>query len=150
MAKSTNIRWMIRRDMSDVYAIDQHCTSPWKEVDFTDALSQRETIGMVIESGDEVLGYMVYQLGEKQIMLVRIGVRKDHRRAGLGRLMIEKIKSKLSPAKRDTLAAVVRERHLDLQLFLRGCGLTCCLVEKGHFCKPEEDGYRMEYCKGEE
>lgn len=148
--KAHEIRWMITRDMPQVAEIDQHCTSPWKAVDFTDALRQREAIGMVVEKNDLVLGYMIYNLEEKQLLLKRIGVHKEYRHLGVGGFLMEKLKSKLKVGGRSTLAAVVRERHLDLQLFLRKCGLTCCLVERGYFCKPDEDGYRMEFCRGED
>jgi ribosomal protein S18 acetylase RimI-like enzyme len=141
-----DIRWMIRRDMAQVIALDQINDYSWPEVDFLDALRERDTIGMVFEKNDIILGYMIYRLEEKQITLVRLAVLEEIRRQGVGRALVEKMKTKLAAKRRGTLSVTVRERQLGVQLFLRACGLTCCLVEKGRFSKPDEDGYRMEFC----
>ena len=54
-----HIRWMIRRDMPSVLAIEQECFEfPWYEDDFVRCLRQRNCIGMVAELDDKVVGYM--------------------------------------------------------------------------------------------
>ena len=47
---SVHIRWMIRRDMSDVLEIENNSFEfPWFEEDFIRCLRQRNCIGMVAE-----------------------------------------------------------------------------------------------------
>ena len=53
------LRWMIRRDMPEVLAIEQEAFEfPWSDEDFTRCLRQRNCIGMVAEVGDSVIASM--------------------------------------------------------------------------------------------
>ena len=59
-----HIRWMIRRDMAEVLAIEADSFEyPWSEDDFIRCLRQRNVIGMVAELDDRIVGFMVYELG---------------------------------------------------------------------------------------
>ena len=56
-----HIRWMIRRDMPEVLAIEgQSFEFPWSEEDFLRCLRQRKCIGMVAEQHERVIGFMIY------------------------------------------------------------------------------------------
>ncbi len=58
-----HVRWMIRRDMSDVLAIESESFEfPWSEEEFVRCLRQRNCIGMVAELDDRIVGYMIYEL----------------------------------------------------------------------------------------
>ena len=53
-----HIRWMIRRDMPEVLAIEHASFEfPWCEEEFLRVLRQRNCIGMVAEYGERVVGY---------------------------------------------------------------------------------------------
>lgn len=73
-----HIRWMIKRDMPEVLAIeDDSFDSPWPEEEFVHVLRQRNAIGMVVCDGDvydngPLLGYMVYELRRKKLRLLNI------------------------------------------------------------------------------
>ncbi len=57
-----HIRWMIRRDMQEVLQTEQESFHvPWTEDDFLHCLRQRNCIGMVAESGDQVVGHVIYE-----------------------------------------------------------------------------------------
>ncbi|MEK6238743.1 MAG: ribosomal-protein-alanine N-acetyltransferase RimI, partial [Planctomycetales bacterium] len=52
-----HIRWMIRRDMPEVLAIENSSFEfPWSEEDFLRSLQQRNCIGMVAEWEDSIVG----------------------------------------------------------------------------------------------
>ena len=65
---STHIRWMIRRDMPEVLAIENLSFEfPWSEEDFIRCLRQRNCIGMVSEHEEQVVGFMIYELHRNRL-----------------------------------------------------------------------------------
>ena len=68
-----HIRWMIRRDMPEVLAIEHaHESTPWPEEEFIWVLRQRNCIGMVCEDRDKIVGFMVYELYRTRINILKI------------------------------------------------------------------------------
>ena len=81
-----HIRWMIRRDMPSVLAIEQECFEfPWYEDDFIRCLRQRNCIGMVAEHGERVVGFMIYELHKAKLQVLNFAVAGEFRRGGVGR-----------------------------------------------------------------
>ena len=63
-----HIRWMIRRDMPEVLAIEHASFDfPWCEEEFLRVLRQRNCIGMVAEVGEQVVGFMIYELHKNKL-----------------------------------------------------------------------------------
>jgi ribosomal-protein-alanine N-acetyltransferase len=142
----TYIRWMIRRDMPEVIAIEAASFEhPWTEKKFCTALEQRNVIGMVAEHGEAVVGYMVYELDRTEICVLDFAVRADFRRSGIGRQLIAKMKGKLMHNRRSRLSFVVRESNLDCCLFLKAQGFTATQILRGYFEDSGEDGYAMDF-----
>lgn len=136
------IRWMIRRDMPEVLQIERECSaSPWEEEDFMVCLRQRNTIGMVAEYGDKVVGFMIYELHKRKLVLELVGVKKTYQRAGVGRSLIEKIKGKLSSHRRDRITIMVRESNLPMCHFLKANEFEAVRVDREYFTDPVEDAY---------
>ena len=81
------VRWMIRRDLPAVLAIERTAVAPWSEDDFLRCLRQRHCIGFVAERGDEILGFMVYTLRPSHLQLENFAVRPDSRRCGVGSVL---------------------------------------------------------------
>ncbi len=159
------IRWMIRRDMPEVLAIEQGCYgAPWTQDDFLGALRQRNCIGMVAESHvGKVIGYMVYRLmpdarhmterefkaADKYLKLMNLAVDPRFRFMGVGRQMLETLARKLSQQQWAYAEIVVSERNYPAQCWLRECGVRATGVLQGHFSDPQgkyepEDGYFFE------
>ena len=87
-----HIRWMIRRDMSEVQQIESHCFEfPWSEEDFIRCLRQRNCIGMVAEHEERVLGFMIYELHKTRLHVLNFAVHPSHRRLGVGTAMAQKL-----------------------------------------------------------
>src|SRR5262245_13193942 len=92
-----HIRWMIRRDMPEVLAIEKQCFEfPWQDEDFIRCLRQRNCIGMVAEAGERVVGFMIYELHKNRLHILNFAVHEDYRRRGVGRQMAKKLVGKLS------------------------------------------------------
>lgn len=129
-----HIRWMIRRDMPTVMAIDEHGLR-WDEETFIRHLRQRDTIGMVAEWNEQVVGQMIYELHKNRLQIVSFAVDPDYRRKKVGSQMIAKLRSKLSEQRRNRIVLEVPEESLGMQLFLKRCGFRADSVGN--------DGYKF-------
>ena len=95
-----HIRWMIRRDMPEVLAIEHASFEyPWCEEEFLRVLRQRNCIGMVAEYGERIVGFMIYELHRNKIHVLDFATHPEFRRRGVGRQMIvEARRQALQPA----------------------------------------------------
>src|SRR3990172_4452317 len=115
-----HIRWMIRRDMPEVLAIEgESFEFPWLEDEFARCLRQRNCIGMVAEHDDRVVGFMIYELNKTRIHVLNFAVAAEYRRRGVGTQMVAKLVGKLSAQRRTRVVLEVRETNLAAQLFFR-------------------------------
>src|SRR5438105_8894740 len=105
----THIRWMIRRDMAEVLDIESDSFEfPWFEEDFIRCLRQRNCIGMVAETSERVVGFMVYELHKHKLHILNFAVNGAHRRKCVGTQMAKKLISKLSPDRRSRVLLEIR------------------------------------------
>jgi ribosomal-protein-alanine N-acetyltransferase len=131
----TYVRWLIQADFPAILAIERasfplRCDQ-WGEAGFRELLRCREVIGMAAEAEGQPVGYMVYELGEKELRLLRLAVRPDFRRMDVGGAMVRKLAGKLASLRRTRIVADVPEANLPAQLFLRGTGFLCTGVDRG-------------------
>lgn len=141
-----HIRWMIRRDMPEVLAIEAGGFEfSWCEDDFIRCLRQRNCIGMVAEDEDRVAGFMIYELHKSRIHVLNFAVAEDFRRRGVGSQMIAKLIAKLSSQRRSRLVLEVRETNLAAQLFFRENGFRAVSVLRSYYADSPEDAYIMQY-----
>ena len=75
-------------------------------------------------SNGEVVGFVVYMKVKGGILIIRMAVRNDRRRQGVGTQLVERLKEYLSVS-RPGLFGAVREANGNAQIFLRSCGLEC-------------------------
>jgi len=141
-----HIRWMIRRDMPEVIAIENESFEfPWLEEDFIRCLRQRNCIGMVAEHDDRVVGVMIYELHSTRIHVLNFAVASDYRRRGVGSQMVAKLIAKLSSQRRSRIVLEVRETNLAAQLFFRENGFRAVSVLRTYYEDTPEDAYLMQY-----
>jgi len=141
-----HIRWMIRRDMPAVLAIEQECFEfPWYEDDFVRCLRQRNCIGMVAEASERVVGFMIYELHKHRLHVLNFAVHEQFRRRGVGSQMAKKLITKLSHDRRSRVMLEVRETNLSAQLFFRTLGFRAVSVLRDYYEDTPEDAYVMQY-----
>jgi ribosomal-protein-alanine N-acetyltransferase len=141
-----HIRWMIRRDMPEVLAIESASFEfPWLEEDFIRCLRQRNCIGMVAEHDDRVVGFMIYELNKARIQVLNFASAPEFRRRGVGSQMIAKLIGKLSAQRRTRITLEVRETNLPAQLFFRTSGFRAIRVLREYYEDTPEDAYVMQY-----
>ena len=142
----THIRWMIRRDMPEVLAIEAGSFEfPWLEEDFIRCLRQRNCIGMVAEHDDRIVGFMIYELNKSRIQVLNFATAPVYRRRGVGTQMIQKLIGKLSSQRRTQVSLEVRETNLAAQLFFRDNGFRAISVLRNYYDDTPEDAYLMQY-----
>lgn len=143
---SVQIRWMIRRDMSDVLRIERASfDQEWTEEDFLNCLRQRNCIGMVAEHDNEVVGFMVYGLHKSRLQIMNFAVAPSCRRMGIGHQMVDKLVNKLSQQRRQEILVDLRESNLAAQLFFQNQKFRAVRVVRGHFDDTGEDAYLFAY-----
>jgi len=100
-----HIRWMIRKDMPTALQIDRESfEEPWHEEDFLLAVRARQCIPSVAVRDDErVVGFMVYEIHNAMIHMVRFAVPPAERRQGIGSMMVQNLLGKLPLAQRRRL-----------------------------------------------
>jgi [ribosomal protein S18]-alanine N-acetyltransferase len=141
-----HIRWMIRRDMLEVLAIEgESFEFPWLEDEFVRCLRQRNCIGMVAEHEDRVVGFMIYELHKTRIHVLNFAVAEQYRRQGIGCQMLAKLVGKLSGQRRSRILLEVRETNLAAQLFFRENGFRAVSVLRSYYADTPEDAYLMQY-----
>jgi [ribosomal protein S18]-alanine N-acetyltransferase len=141
-----HIRWMIRRDMPEVLAIEHSGFEyPWCEEEFLRVLRQRNCIGMVAEHGERIVGFMIYELHRNKIHVLDFATHADFCRRGVGRQMVAKLVGKLSNQRRNKISLYVRETNLRAQLFFKVLGFRAMEVIREHYADSGEDAYSMQY-----
>lgn len=143
---NVHIRWMIRRDMTEVLDIEQASFEfPWLEEDFLRCLRQRNCIGMVAEYDERVVGFMVYELHKDQLHVLNFSVRPDVRRRGIGEQMVNKLIGKLSRKGRNRIVLEIRETNLAAQMFFKNLEFKAVSVLRDYYDDTVEDAYVMQY-----
>lgn len=143
-----HIRWMIRRDMEEVLEIEKQGSScPWTEEEFVHRLRERNCIGMVAEYKQEVIGFVIYVLHKKRIVILNMAVSWYHLRNGVGRQLVTHLTKKLGAMRRTHLSLVVSDENLDAHLFFKAMGFRATHTEVDWFesTNASRDGYNFEY-----
>jgi len=140
------VRWMIRRDLPEVLAIEAKANEyGWCEEDFVAAMRQRNCIGLVAEQGDKVLGFVIYELHKHKLHILNLAVTKGMQRNGVGTQILNKLISKLSGDKRNHITLDLRESALSAQLFFKAMGFQALRVLRAFYDDSGEDAYSMRY-----
>lgn len=141
-----HIRWMIRRDMPEVLRSERESFDySWTEEDFLRCLRQRNCIGMVAESSEKVVGFMIYELHKNKLHILNFAVAPDFRRNGIGTQMLGKLIGKLSSHRRTRITLAVRESNLGAQLFFRMRDFRAVKVLRNYYEDSGEDAYLMQF-----
>ena len=142
---TAHVRWMIRRDLKEVFDIEDQCfDDPWSEYDFVRMLRRKDCIGMVAEWQDRVAGFMVYSLSRTRICLENFAVDPEYGRRGVGTRMLDKLKGKLSAVRRRAILVDVSEKNLRGHLFFKAQEFMATRVLTDHYCDGST-AYRMEF-----
>lgn len=141
------IRWLIRSDMDEVLEIERRSYQfPWTEEEFLVCLRQRNCIGTVYDSPQNLIhGFMIYELHKSTLRLLNLAVAPEVRGTGVGRAMVQRLIDKLSDQKRRFVEAEVRETNLKAQLFFSAAGFRAARMLRKHYDETNEDAILFRY-----
>lgn len=139
-------RYLVRSDMPAVLVAESigYPDHGLSEEDFLYTLRQRNCLGVVAESCDQVLGHMLYEIWRSRIHLITLAVHPDFQRRGVGAQLLSKLTHKLSAHRRTQISTIVHEGSLGGQLFLHRHGFRATKVLCGRM-DDGCDGYVMRY-----
>jgi len=109
-------------DWLGVWEIEQTLPHPWDITHHKEFMAHDRSCTYVCENGEHVLGFVSATVMPGYVDVERVGVSADARRLGVGRGMLESLEGWFLGRKRTQMHAVVGERDLPVQLFLRACG----------------------------
>ncbi len=146
--ETRRVRWMCQVDWPAVCRIEVRSFPPgddWTRKDFQKCLAEMNCIGMVAEVMPKgpVIGYVLHELFETKLHLLRFAVHPGWRRQGVGALLVGKLTATLARGRRNRVTADVPESNLGACNFLAGMGFRAVRVLRGQF--GSEDGYRFVY-----
>lgn len=150
MKSATNpihIRWLIRRDLDRVLAIERASfAAPWNIGDFYAVLKHRTVTGIVAEAAMSglVVGYAVYDMRPDRIELINLAVAPDYRLRWIGKQLVRRLIDRLR-GRRNLIRARVSERNLGAQLFFRDQGFVATGIEREPYGEPDHDAYVMDF-----
>ena len=134
-------RRMIRGDMPGVLAIDAESFEfRWLKENFLRCLR----LGRVVEREGQILGRVIYRLKGQSIELLRLAVRGDCRRQGIGTAMVARLKRKLTRSRRRRLVTYLSERNVPSQLFFRAQRFRAVKMLAQYWAE-DDDAIKMAY-----
>ena len=146
MENQIYVRWMIRRDIPEVLAIERASfDDPWTEEDFIAELRQRNHVGIVAERDEKVVGFMVYVLCSDSFDIINFAVDGECWRQGVGTRMVEKLRSKMVNQDRSQATVAIREGNLAAQMFFHNHEFEAVEILRRYY--GEQDAYLMLYDK---
>jgi hypothetical protein len=138
-------RWLVIPDMPKVMEILEGNGISISEIEIRAMLRQRNVIGMVAECSGLVSGVVIYALEKQAIDIHLLAVDPGQQWTGIGRGMIDKLKSKLTGSRRN-LFATVSEYDVAAQMFSRAMGFRA--VETLRDWDDQGDGILFQYVRG--
>ena len=143
----SNPRWLIRRDLPECVDIERASfPDPWSQEQFIESLRHRNCIGMVVEGDMPIVGFVIYTLSKDRLIVANFAVHPDHRRRGVGSLMIQELKRKViehvgsdGESCRDFLEIHVCEDNEPMHAFLKSQSFDAQRVDREFY--DGRDGY---------
>jgi ribosomal protein S18 acetylase RimI-like enzyme len=115
-------------------------------------INRRDVIGVtstIALPGTEVVaGFMAYSVDKHRLEILRLAVREDCRRHGVGTYLMQRIRSKAAMSRRGIVTAMVPERNMGAIKFFRSVGMRATCVQRNWFPETAEDGYLFEIGAG--
>lgn len=116
---------------------------PWTKQSFDDMFAMPTTVCLVAEEDDTILGYAFLMVAYDQLELLKIAVRPELRKRGVGACLME---SMFSYAKENEMTAILLEvrskNEAAISLYER-FGFTRCGIRKDYYKNPSDNAVMM-------
>lgn len=139
-----NIRLMQEKDLHQVAAIEKNIFSvPWSEKSFSDSLSSKDTLYVVAENDNNIVGYCGMYLSLNEGNITNVAVDSGYRRQNIAFNMLEYI---LGLAKEKGITDVileVRETNVPAIMLYEQLGFKEAGIRKNFYIEPVENALIM-------
>lgn len=130
-------------DMAAVYAIEvDSLRSPWSYASFVNELSTSFSRFIVAELPGGIAGYAVAWHVTGEIQLNHIAVKKEYRRRGIARALIDHIVAELRPQGAGVILLEVASKNAAALNFYRALGFAENGTRRNYY--PDDDAILME------
>jgi len=128
------VRWRQKGDIDSFVEIDTFSSEYlWTREDFKSVFREANINCFVVTtSPGKVVGFLIYEKGRNRHYILNLSVHPDYRRRGVGRILLNKLKSKIDWTRRE-IRFDVRESNLSAQLFLRSESFRCEKIIENYF-----------------
>lgn len=110
--------------------------SPLSCKDIQDLFTEDKCRGFVIEDGDKLRGYLIYEPDGESYRVRRLLVHKEHRGLGWGKTLLDFLFEKATLYNKTKIIAVVSEAYLSAVAFLAHEGFSTKLIQDK--CKSDK------------
>jgi GNAT superfamily N-acetyltransferase len=143
------IRKIAPTDLGYCVAIDAACVgteAAWTFQDLADYLAWPEHGGQVALWDGRPVGFLLYRADRatRRLHLTRMGVSPIWHRRRVGTRLVRRLREWLAAVPDVTLVALVHERQLGLQCFLRAVGFRAVRICRGCHDNGASDAYLFE------
>jgi len=142
--RPTDVPCRIRRgtpaDAPALVAIERRAfADPWSEPSFRESLSAAWSFGLVAETDDEIVGYLIAREAGGSGEILNLAVDPPHRRTGVGRTLLDAGLAALHRRGAEEIFLEVRESNLAAQALYLGAGFRPVGQRAGYYRNPLED-----------
>lgn len=131
---------MCQDHVTQIASIEAKCFSaPWSEKSIESELTNPLSLWVVAVDGETVIGYVGSQsvLGEADMM--NLAVLPEHRRQGIGRMLVTELIRQLQAEKVQSLSLEVRASNAGAIALYQGLGFCQVGRRPGYYTNPKED-----------
>lgn len=115
----------------------------WNEAQIKKAIDDPKHLKFVMMLGKDVVGFIMGLLREEEVFIHHIVTIREHRRKGVGRVLVISLLTEALRQRRFKAVLQVRETNLGAQLFLRDSGFSAVDILHKYYGDTGEDAYLM-------
>ena len=137
------IEWLHPEHLPGVAELEALCFSdPWSE-NALKLLTGPDAFGMVAIENGQILGYGSMLIAPDEGQILNLAVHPDHRRAGLGRMILNRLLAEAISRKLGQVSLEVRVSNIAALSLYRSFGFSVEGRRPHFYQKPAEDAFVM-------
>ena len=136
---------MLRSHLAEVLALEARAfDDPWTEAHFVGELNNRVSHVDLLRDVDGVLcGYIVYWIVVDQVEILDVATDPDRRRRGLGRRLVEHVRTEATRQDCVSISLEVRRSNQAALALYEAAGFARIAVRVGYYALGNEDAIVM-------
>lgn len=145
MKRRTNtVRRMLPEDLPKIAQIEKDTyASPWDLEYFKIVLDKSKCY--VVTSDKIIVGFVIYEFAGRTVFLNNITIDINHRRKGLGKKLISRLKMSQLVSEKTKIQVILQETFLGAQLFLKSMDFIHIKTLPNFFDDIKRDAYVMQF-----